>query len=48
MKICDICQAVATDMITFEADSERFDVCESCKQRLKGLLLETKAKIETK
>ena len=42
MRICDICHAVATDKITFEVEQDMFDVCETCKQKLKGLLVESK------
>ena len=37
MKICDRCSAPAVDMITFEMDDQRFDVCASCRQ----VMLET-------
>lgn len=31
MKICDRCQAKATDEVKFLMTQERFDLCESCK-----------------
>lgn len=31
MKICDRCQAKATEELRFAVSQERFDLCESCK-----------------
>jgi ribosomal protein L37AE/L43A len=37
MRICDRCQAAATDRITFESTDEKIDLCDSCSYDIREL-----------
>jgi Zn-finger nucleic acid-binding protein len=46
VKICDRCSSAAVDMIVFDMDDQRYDVCASCRQVVLETLTMKKAEPE--